>query len=106
MRLRVPLEKRFSIRRGNCVLALCMAVEFEGSKLEIKAGPIRGTSSVATIVAAELAANPNRDVMSTLSKSIATIQLMESIYKGIGFVRLCLIKIVSLEASLTRDLIY
>jgi hypothetical protein len=74
--LRVPLEKRFSIRRGSLDFAVCMEVEFDGSKLEMKAGPIRGTSSVATIVAAaELAANPNRDAMKTLSNSIVPIRL-------------------------------
>ena len=72
--LSVALEKRFAMRRGNLEFAVCVAVEFDGSKLEIKTGPIKGTSSVATIfVATELAANPSRDAIKTVSKSIIPI---------------------------------
>lgn len=76
MRLSSPVEKRLSIKPGNCDLAWLIALEFEGSKLERKDGPIKGTSSVAMMSAVELAVSPNRDVINALSRSIMKLLIL------------------------------
>lgn len=47
-----------------------MALEFDGSKLEINDGPIRGTSSVAMMRAIAGIASPRRDPSKTFSRCI------------------------------------
>jgi hypothetical protein len=72
VRLRTLVLNRLSTIPGSSDLALRIAIDEEGSKFERKDGPIKGTSSVATIRAAMLTDAPRSDPINALWKIILT----------------------------------